>query len=390
MSPPSNAYLQAHQLNTMERFYPLHAYVCEQCFLVQLEAFETPGDIFSDYAYFSSYSESWLVHAADYASMITDRLSLDSTSHVVEIASNDGYLLKNFVARGIDVTGVEPAANVAEVAAAAGIPTRVEFFGQITAAKMTAEGRQANLLIGNNVLAHVPDINDFCAGLKQVLAPLGVITMEFPSLAELMRSNQFDTIYHEHFSYLSLTTVEHIFSRHGLTVFDVDHLSTHGGSLRIYASHADDPHRSITDNVTATRARERQSGMDTLAPYQAFGEQVRTTKRRLLRFLLDAADAGKTVVGYGAPAKGNTLLNYCGVRSDLIDYTVDLSPHKQGRFLPGTHIRVHAPEMIAQTKPDYVLILPWNLRDEIITQMAGIRAWGGQFVVFIPDVEVIP
>jgi len=389
MSPLANSYLSPEHVQHMEPFYPLHVFVCEQCLLVQLEEFESPDSIFSDYAYFSSYSESWLAHARRYVDMATQRFTLTNTSQVIEIASNDGYLLQYFVAKGIPVLGIEPAANTAQVAAEKGIPSLVKFFGQQTANELVAEGTQADLLLGNNVLAHVPDLNDFVAGMQIVLAPHGVITMEFPHLLRLIDENQFDTIYHEHFSYFSFLTVQKVFAAHGLTMFDVEELPTHGGSLRIYARHTADSAHTISDRVSALLAREEQAGFGKLAHYLSFAEQVKETKRGLLSFLIAAKRAGKTVVGYGAPAKGNTLLNYCGVGRDFIDYTVDRSPHKQGLFLPGTHIPIHAPEQIRETQPDYLLILPWNLKDEIIQQMAHIRGWGGKFVVPIPHVEVL-
>ena len=390
MSPLSNRYLSREQLDAMEPFYPLRACVCSRCFLVQLPEVQRPDEIFGDYAYFSSYSESWLGHASNFADSMTARLALDSSSRVVEIASNDGYLLQYFKAKGIPVLGVEPAANVARAAQENGIPTVVEFFGTATARKLAREGQQADLLVGNNVLAHVPDLNDFVAGLRVLLKPCGVLTMEFPHLLQLMRQNQFDTIYHEHFSYFSFLTVQQVFRRHGIAIYDVEQLPTHGGSLRIYGRHLDHGGCSESDRVADLIEVERQAGLDTLEAYNAFEQNVRETKRRLLAFLIDAKDRGKSIVGYGAPAKGNTLLNYCGVRSDFLDYTVDRSPHKQGLFLPGTRIPIYNPAMICETKPDYVLILPWNLRDEIVAQMGHIREWGGRFVVPIPDVEVIP
>jgi hypothetical protein len=387
MSPLSNSYVPPDRLRSMEPFYPLHAYVCGECKLVQLEQFESPDHIFSDYAYFSSYSDSWLKHAAAYCDMMKGRFGYDSTSHVVEIASNDGYLLKNFVGMGIPVLGVEPAGNVAEVAIKAGVPSVVKFFGVETAKQLKAEGKSADLLLGNNVLAHVPDINDFVGGMKILLKADGEITMEFPHLLQLMRNNQFDTIYHEHFSYLSFLTVERIFAAHGLKMFDVEELPTHGGSLRIFACHAQDP-RPTGIRVAEMLKREKTAGLDDIETYRSFGEQVKETKRNLLDFLMAAKRAGKSVAGYGAPAKGNTLLNYCGVRTDLVDFTVDRSPHKQGRFLPGTHIPILHPDAIAEKKPDYLLILPWNLKDEVIDQMSHIKQWGGQFVVPIPQVKI--
>jgi SAM-dependent methyltransferase len=389
MSPLSNSYLTQDSLQRAEPFYPLHAFVCSECFLVQLPQFESPRHLFSDYAYFSSYSDSWLAHAKAYAGAMTARFGLGAASQVTEIASNDGYLLQYFKERGIPVLGVEPAANVAEVARQKGIPTRVQFFGAAAAQELAREGLCADLLLGNNVLAHVPDLNDFVAGLKIALKPKGVITMEFPHLLRLMQENQFDTIYHEHFSYFSFTTVEKVFARHGLILFDVEDLATHGGSLRIYGRHAEAGAREMSGRVTDLKKREVLAGLATLAAYAAFAEQVRETKRALLEFLIATKRAGKRIAGYGAPAKGNTLLNYCGVRQDFLDYTVDRSPHKQGHYLPGTHIPIYPPEKLRETKPDYVLILPWNLKDEIVGQMAHIREWGGKFVVPIPRVEVL-
>lgn len=390
MSPLANTYVTSAQLNHMEPFYPLHVYVCERCFLVQLEEFASPEHIFSDYAYFASYSDTWLRHAQRYVEMAIERFGLDTHSHVAEIASNDGYLLQYFVAKGIPALGIEPAANVAETAIQKGIPTRVEFFGEDTAQGLVAEGLQADLVVGNNVLAHVPKLNDFVRGLKLLLKPHGVITLEFPHLLCLMAENQFDTIYHEHFSYFSLTTVEKVFAAHGLTLFDVEELPTHGGSLRIYLSDAEDTSKAVSPRVIDLRAREEAAGLRCLESYRSYAERVKETKRKLLAFLITAKCEGKSLVGYGAPAKGNTLLNYCGIRTDFIDYTVDRSPHKQGHLLPGTHIPIHHPDKIKETMPDYLLILPWNLVDEITEQMAYIREWGGQFVVPIPEVRVLP
>lgn len=389
MSPLSNAYLAADRLNQMEPFYPLRAYVCAQCFLVQLEEFESPEQIFSDYAYFSSYSDSWLEHSRSYTQLMRQQLQLDGNSKVIEIASNDGYLLQYFANEGIPVLGVEPAANVAAAAEKKGIKTCVEFFGLQTARRMRAEGESADLLLGNNVLAHVPDINDFVAGLKVILKPDGLVTMEFPHLLQLIDKNQFDTIYHEHFSYLSLLAVERIFAHHGLALHDVDELPTHGGSIRIHAAHAESG-RAASDALRRLRDTEKTAGLADLATYLDFADRAPTAKRELLSFLVAAKADGKRIAAYGAPAKGNTLLNYCGIREDFIDYTVDRSPAKQGRFLPGTHIPVFSPDRISETRPDYVLILPWNLRDEIVQTMAHIRDWGGQFVVPIPQVEVLP
>ena len=390
MSPPSNAYLTAEALATAETFFPLHAWVCGRCFLVQLEQFQSPGEIFSEYAYFSSMSDSWRAHARAYAEGAIARLTLGAHSQVVEIASNDGYLLQYFHQQGIPVLGIEPAANVAAHAEARGIRSLVKFFGRDTANELVSGGLRADLLIGNNVLAHVPDLNDFVSGLSILLAPSGTITMEFPHLLRLMEENQFDTIYHEHFSYLSLLSVRTAFERHGLVIFDVDEIPTHGGSLRIHARHAADRSRPATARVAALDARETVAHLGTLAAYGAFDEQVKETKRALLAFFIEAKRAGKQIAGYGAAAKGNTLLNYCGIRADFLDYVVDRSPHKQGRFLPGTHLPIHAPSHLAVTKPDYVLILPWNIATEVTEQMAHIRDWGAQFVVPIPRVRVLP
>ncbi|MBL6749657.1 MAG: class I SAM-dependent methyltransferase [Nevskia sp.] len=391
MSPLSNANLRADQLNAAEKFYPLHAYVCDRCWLVQLPDHETPENIFArDYAYFSSYSDTWLAHARAYVEEMIARFGYGAHSHVVEIASNDGYLLQYFQRRGVPVTGIEPAPNCARVAQDKGIPTEVRFFGVAAARELAAQGRCADLLLGNNVLAHVPDLNDFVAGLPLLLKPGGVVTMEFPHLLRLIEGNQFDTIYQEHYSYLSLLTVERVFARHGLVLFDVQELPTHGGSLRIFARHAADASRPVGAAVQTLRRAELAAGLADTAAYAAFADRVCRTRYALLEFLIAARRQGKTVWGYGAPAKGNTLLNYCGIRGDLLAATVDRSPHKQGLFLPGTHIPILAPEAVAAARPDYLLILPWNLRDEITGQMAYIRQWGGRFVVPIPEVEVLP
>ncbi len=389
MSPLSNAYVREEQLHRMEPFYPLHAWVCRSCFLVQLEQFESPEQIFGDYSYFSSYSDSWLEHAQRYVEMMMCRFSYGSSSFVAEIASNDGYLLQYFRRHGVPVLGIEPAANVAAEAERKGIPTLVKFFGAAAASELAASGKKADLLVGNNVLAHVPALNDFVEGMRIFLAPGGIVTMEFPHLLRLMEENQFDTIYHEHFSYFSFMVAERVFAAHQLTIFDVEEIPTHGGSLRIFARHTENASLPITARVSGLRARELRAGLDRGDTYALFAEKVRATKRLLLRFLIEAKESGKRVVGYGAPAKGNTLLNYCGVRSDLLEYTVDRSPHKQGCYLPGTHIPIYAPDKIRETQPDYVLILPWNLRDEIVAQMADVRNWGGRFVVPIPEVKVL-
>lgn len=390
VSPLSNSYLAADQLQAMEPHYPLKVLLCSECWLVQLPDVTRPEDIFSDYAYFSSFSETWLRHAEDYVEKMVRRFGFNENHNVIEIASNDGYLLQYFAQRGIPVLGIEPAANVAEAAVEKGIPTLVRFFGTQTAKEMFAEGKAADLLLGNNVLAHVPELNDFVAGMKIVLKPDGVITMEFPHLMRLMAENQFDTIYHEHFSYFSFLSVEQIFASHGITLFDVEELPTHGGSLRIYGRHEENEAHRVTEGVRELRQRELREGFDKLETYQSFAHQVEKTKRSLLAFLIQAKREEKTIVGYGAAAKGNTLLNYCGVGTDFLDYTVDLNPHKQGHFLPGTRIPIYARERIRETRPDYVLILPWNLKDEIASQMAHIREWGGRFVVPIPKVEVLP
>jgi len=389
MSPLCQTHIEPAELNQMERFYPLHAYVCGNCFLVQIDEFVSPDEIFSDYAYLSSYSDSWVEHARRYVEMITKRLGLGSGSHVVEIASNDGYLLQHFVAKGIPCLGVEPAANVAEIARAKGIETEACFFGEESAKRIASDYRKADLILGNNVLAHVPNIHDFVQGLKELLAEGGTVTMEFPHLLKLMQLNQFDTIYHEHFSYLSFFVVEKIFASHGLTLYDVDEVPTHGGSIRIYARHAEDESKPVGEAVGRLRRKEFEAGLDRLETYASFTEQVKETKRALLDFLIRAHREGKTVVGYGAPGKGNTLLNYCGIREDFLAYTVDRNPLKQGRYTPGTRIPILAPEKIRETKPDYVLILPWNLKEEISKQHDYVSEWGGRFVVPIPKVQVL-
>jgi len=390
MAPLSNANIRPEQAGGMEPFYPLHAFVCHSCWLVQLDLFESPDHIFDDhYAYFSSYSDSWLRHAKAYVEKMTERWQLDAESHVVEIASNDGYLLQYFVERKIPVLGIEPTANTAAVAREKRVPTLEKFFSLDTARQLAAEDKHADLLLGNNVLAHVPDLNDFVAGMKILLNSDGVITMEFPHLLQLIRNNQFDTIYHEHFSYLSFITVERLFSSHGLTLFDVEQLTTHGGSLRIYARHEQDDSKPVANAVMLIKRTEVEAGLDSTDAYSAFEDRVRETKRGLLEFLIKARRSSKTIVGCGAPAKGNTLLNYCGVRTDFIDYTVDRSPHKQGTLLPGTHIPVYHPDRIAETKPDYILILAWNLKEELISQFSYAREWGAKFVVPIPRLEVV-
>jgi C-methyltransferase C-terminal domain/Putative zinc binding domain/Methyltransferase domain len=389
MSPLCQTHIAAEQLNAMEAFYPLRVYVCANCLLVQLEEFVAPADIFSEYAYFSSYSDSWVEHGRRYCEEVSRRFGLGAGSSVMEIASNDGYLLQHFVARNIPVLGIEPAQNVAQAAIDRGVRTVSRFFGRTSAAEIREQFGAPNLLIGNNVLAHVPDINDFVAGMQALLAADGTITMEFPHLMQLMELNQFDTIYHEHFSYLSFTTVTKIFAAHGLTMFDVEQIPTHGGSLRIYARQAADSVRPVGSRVAELLSLEASKGYDRLERYSSFESQVRGVKRRLLEFLIDARNRGKKVVGYGAPGKGNTLLNYCGIRTDFLDFTVDRNPYKQGKFTPGTHIPILPPEQLLLARPDYVLVLPWNLKDEIMQVLAPIRAWGGKFVIPIPSVEIL-
>lgn len=389
LSPLANSFLSAARLDAMEPFFPLSAFVCSACFLVQLGHFEAPEHIFSDYVYFSSFSDSWLKHAEAYTDAMIARFGLGPASQVVEIASNDGYLLQYFKARGVPVLGIEPAANVAAAAVARGVPTEVAFFGTALADDLRRRGIAPDLIAANNVLAHVPQINDFVRGLKHLLAPEGVLTIEVPHLLNLIAQSQFDTIYHEHFYYFSLAAARAVLARHGLTVFDVEALPTHGGSLRLFACHAE---RATPESpaVAALLAREHAAGLDRLDTYRAFARRIVETKVDLLAFLIEAQRAGKLVLGYGAPAKGNTLLNYCGIRADFIEYVVDRSPLKQGKLLPGSHIAIEAPERIRETKPDYVLILPWNLRDEIASQLSFVRDWGGRLVLPIPEVLVLP
>lgn len=388
MSPLCETYPSAADLNHGETYYPLHVYVCEECLLVQLEEYERPENIFGDYPYFSSYSDSWLKHSENYCSKMIAELSLTDESLVIEAASNDGYLLQYFVARNIPVLGIEPAANVAKVALEKGVPTLVRFLGERTAADLAAEGRYADLVLGNNVLAQVPDLNDFVEGLRILLKPLGILTLEFPHLLRLIQRNEFDTIYHEHFSYFSMIAAKRILEAHGLKVFEVEELPTHGGSLRVYACRTENQTRKIEASVERLIELEKDAGLNSLAGYASFAKQARQTKFALVEFLLTAARQGKTVAGYGAPGKSATLLHYCGIGKDLIEYTVDRSPYKQDRFLPGTHIPIHHPDRIRETKPDYVVILPWNLKDEITEQLRYIREWGGRFVVPIPEVTV--
>jgi SAM-dependent methyltransferase len=389
MSPVANDNVPLERADAMEPFYPLCALVCGACFLVQLAPYETPRPIFrDDYAYFSSYSTSWLEHSRRYTEQMIARLGLDDSSQVVELASNDGYLLQYFQQAGVPVLGVEPTANTAQVAIDKGIPTRVDFWGTATARSVAADG-QADLLLGNNVLAHVPDINDFVGGMKLALKPGGVITMEFPHLLRLIELNQWDTIYHEHYSYLSFGTVQRIFAAHGLRLFDVEELPTHGGSLRIFACHEKAPFQQ-TAAAAELRDRERTAGLDDLQTYLDYGDRVVADKRQILRFLIELKDAGNSIAGYGAPAKGNTLLNYCGVGRDFLEFTCDANPHKQGHVLPGTHIPVLAPDAIRERRPDIVLILPWNIRDEIMDQLADIRKWGGRFAARAPELRLFP
>jgi SAM-dependent methyltransferase len=388
MSPLCENYPSASDLNRGEIYYPLHVYVCQQCYLVQLEEYESAGNIFSDYAYFSSFSDSWLKHSDNYCGAMQKRFGLDRQSFVVEVASNDGYLLQYFVQRDVPVLGIEPAANVAKVANEKGVPTLVRFFGSQLANELAAEGRCADLVLGNNVLAQVPDLNDFVEGLKILLKPDGVLTLEFPHLLRLMEHNEFDTIYHEHFSYFSLLTTARILEAHGLKVFDVEELPTHGGSLRVYACRTESATHRLHPGAARLIAMEETAGLATLKGYERFAAQVKQAKMAFVDFLLTAAREGKSVAGYGAPGKSATLLHYCGIGKDMIEYTVDRSPYKQGRFLPGTHIPIFHPDRIRDTKPDYVVILPWNLKDEIMEQLQFIREWGGRFVVPIPKVTV--
>jgi 2-polyprenyl-3-methyl-5-hydroxy-6-metoxy-1,4-benzoquinol methylase len=390
VSPLANSYVSAEHRGAPQTFLPLCARVCSTCFLVQLQEHEgTPDVLFSDYAYFSSYSTTWLRHMQQYAAAMVERFDLGQASTVVEVASNDGYLLKFFVEANVPVLGIEPAANVAAVAEADGIPTVVEFFGRATAARLRGT-HSADLLIGNNVLAHVPDINDFVGGLNALLKPSGTITMEFPHLMRLVEETQFDTIYHEHFSYFSLSAVDRIFTAHALQVFDVEEVLNHGGSLRIYARHLDNHAEPVQESVKELLAREEAAGYGDIALYLQFAERVKQTKRSILSFFIEAKEQGLAIAGYGAPAKGNTLLNYCGIGTDFIDYTVDRNPHKQGHFLPGSGIPIMAPEEIERTRPDYLFILPWNLKDEIVDQMQVIREWGGKFVVRSPELAILP
>ncbi|WCJ64219.1 class I SAM-dependent methyltransferase [Agrobacterium tumefaciens] len=388
MSPPCESFVAADAANDVEPFYPLHAFVCDECFLVQLQEYVAPENIFTEYAYFSSFSDSWVAHAKRYCDMVIERFALGQSSFVVELASNDGYLLQHFLASNIPMLGIEPAVNVAKVAIGKGIPTLTEFFNEALATDMAARGQKTDLIIGNNVLAQVPDINDFVAGMKTLLKPEGVITLEFPHIEKLIAENQFDTIYHEHFSYFSLLTIEKMARRHGLRVFDVEEIPTHGGSLRVFFSHEDSrvPREARVDSLLA---RELNAGLDKIETYTAFSEAVRQTKRNLLSFLIRLKEMRKSICAYGAPGKGNTLLNYCGIGTDFIDFAVDRNPYKHGRLTPGMHIPIRPVSEIPRMKPDYVLILPWNLKNEIVAQMNDIKNWGGKFIVPIPDISII-
>jgi SAM-dependent methyltransferase len=388
MSPLCESFVAHDQLDVMEPHYPLHVLVCEGCFLVQLKQYVSPEHIFNEYAYFSSYSTSWVSHAKRYCEMITRRLGLGPDSFVVELASNDGYLLQHFKPLGVPVLGIEPAANVAKVAVEKGVPTRVNFFGVRLANALVDEGKTADLIIGNNVLAQVPDLNDFVAGMKRLMKPDGVITLEFPHLTRLIKENQFDTIYHEHFSYFSFVTIQRLVERNALKLFDVEELPTHGGSLRVYLTRRESS-RLPSPAIAELLAHEERLGLRDIATYSNFSNQVCRTKRKLLSFLIAAKEQGKTICGYGAPGKGNTLLNYCGIGPDFLDFTVDRNPYKHGRYTPGMHIPIHPVEMIDAAKPDYILILPWNLKDEVVWQMRHVASWGAKFIVPIPEVTEI-
>ncbi|CAM2934903.1 class I SAM-dependent methyltransferase [Paenibacillus sediminis] len=387
ISPMANSYVKTER--QMEYMYPLRTFVCEHCFLVQTEDYETPDHIFTEYAYFSSFSDSWLQHCRTYVNAMMERFGLSTESQVIEIASNDGYLLQYFVEKNVPVLGVEPAANVAQTAIDKGVPTVVDFFGTRLAESLVQQGKRADLLLGNNVLAHVPQLNDFVAGMKMILKPDGIITMEFPHLMKLMENNQFDTIYHEHFSYLSLTTVCKLFEKHEMVIFDVEQLATHGGSLRIYVTHADRRDVQLSHRVSELLDQESQYGLTELSTYERFHHQVVKLKRQLLSFLIEQKNKGKKIVGYGAPAKGNTLINYCGIDRDYIDYTVDRNTYKQGHYLPGSRIPIYDPEHLKQTKPDFLFILPWNIKEEIIEQTQFIREWGGRWILAVPELMVM-
>ncbi|MCP3919086.1 MAG: class I SAM-dependent methyltransferase [bacterium] len=388
MSPPCESFVRAEEVENAEVFHPLHVRVCAECLLVQLPECVAPEDIFDDYAYFSSYSDSWLRHAKSYCDTVVERFQLDASRFVVEVASNDGYLLRNFVERGIPCLGIEPSSNVAAAAREHGVPSEVRFFGRETAIDVAGTHGNADLIVANNVFAHVPDINDFTAGFAALLAPTGVLTLEFPHLARLIEENQYDTIYHEHYSYLSFFTTRRILAAHGLEVFDVEELPSHGGSLRVYAQHAQTGTQAVWPSVTELEQRERDQGYEKLETYLRFVPRVERAKRQLLAFLITVRAEGKTVACYGAPGKGNTLLNYCGIRGDLVEFAVDRNPYKHGRFTPGTHIPIHPPEALQAAQPDYVLILPWNLKREIAAQLEYVADWGGKLAVPIPELEI--
>jgi hypothetical protein len=388
MSPLCESFLPADQLDQMEPFFPLHALVCGECFLVQLSEYVKPEHIFTEYAYFSSYSTSWVEHARFYCKMAVERFGLGSNSQVFEIASNDGYLLQHFEQFGVPVLGIEPAANVADAARRKNVPTLVEFFGLSLAQRLVSEGRRADLIIGNNVLAQVPDLSDFTAGMAHLLAPSGVITLEFPHLERLIDENQFDTIYHEHFSYFSAVTIDRLARKHDLRVFDVEQLATHGGSLRVYLCHTN-AERATSPRVHELLAHERELGFENLSYYARFAAGVHRTKRQLLSYLVECKEKGAKICGYGAPGKGNTLLNYCGIGPDFLEFTVDRNPYKHGRYTPGMHVPIHPVSAIDDARPDFLLILPWNLKKEIVEQMRHVSAWGCKFIVPIPNVTVI-
>jgi SAM-dependent methyltransferase len=388
--PPCESYIGPEHTHEPQPVYPLRVFVCEACYLAQLEPLVSPQRIFTEYAYFASYSDTWVGHAAAFTAGAIDRFRLGRQSFVVEVGSNDGYLLQHFVAAGIPCLGIDPAANVAAAARERGVTTEIAFFGKPLGRRLAAEGRRADLIVANNVLAQVPDLHAFVAGLRLLLKPGGVITIEFPHLLRLMAENQFDTIYHEHFSYFSFLAAERVLAQHRLRCFDVDKLATHGGSLRLYVCHRDDAGNMPGRAVAEMRAEEHAARLDCLDTYSQFAERILQVKRDILRFLADAKNRGCRIAGYGAPGKGNTLLNYCGVGTDFIDYTVDRNPYKQGKLLPGSRIPVHHPDKIMETRPDYVFILPWNLKEEVMEQMRGIRAWGGRFVIPIPRVAVVP
>ncbi len=388
VTPLANAYVKPADAGSPDATYPLRAFVCDECWLVQAEAFASPQEIFSDYAYFSSFSDSWVEHARRFADGAIERFGLTARSQVIEVASNDGYLLRHFVSRGIPALGIEPAQNVAKVAREAGVPTECRFFGRETATDLAERGLLADLVVGNNVLAHVPDINDFVGGMAIVLKPDGVVSFEFPHLLQLIENVQFDTIYHEHFYYLSLLAVENVLARHGLVVVDVEELPTHGGSLRVTAARGSSAAHRPTKGVEKVRNDERAAGLADVARYRAFQQTILPVREGLLAFLRKARAEGRSVAAYGAAAKGNTLLNFCGIGTDLIAYVVDRSPHKQGHLLPGSRLPIHAPEKLAETKPDYVLILPWNISAEIVANN-DISAWGGRYVIAVPELAVL-